>query len=242
MGAPPPGADPPTNLSDEETLFPSADVAGIKLGMTVDQVRAILKGHQTMQQYNEGKSSTFSLMGLPMGVKAPKAPLYVSSIRAWSPDQKERVEVLFSMPPERVFRLEKYKYFASNNPGSSEAIRKAMLDKYGSPKLESSSGFYLWLPGKTTQTSVSPDCVAEGHGTEAPPAVMTTICGPAYLSARNIYEAGKTGLSGGFTLRLHSPVLEWASQNERMKTARAARAQVDADLRQNAQGTKKTDL
>ncbi len=66
--------EPPANLSDEEKLFATADVGGVKLGMSPDQVRAVLKGHKTMTKYEERTSPTFFFETRSSGV-FPRAAL-----------------------------------------------------------------------------------------------------------------------------------------------------------------------
>src|SRR5258708_17071223 len=80
----------------DDKLLPRGDVAEIRLGMTPDQVRVVLKGLKTMTKYTGtiGPSFTFDIS--PGNVF--RGPTRILSIKASSPDNVDVVEALFSPP------------------------------------------------------------------------------------------------------------------------------------------------
>jgi len=101
---------------------PAYDVAGVKLGMSADQVRSVLLAAHPGVKFQETKHPPF-----------PNVPQQVAIIKAVSPDLGG-IEVQFGVGTGKAYRVERTVVYGQANQPRLEAVQKSIADKYGKPE------------------------------------------------------------------------------------------------------------
>ena len=148
---PPPPAPPPASLPAPPPPQPASthsaperiDVAGIRLGMSPDQVRSILKSRM-LSDYFESTESLDGTGGAPAAARANVGGRYVNVIAAWTPDSSasagdtargdgESYEIMFTPVPgrERVMAIVHSTAYASAHAIQTAALQNGLIAKYG---------------------------------------------------------------------------------------------------------------
>ncbi len=103
------------------------DVAGVKLGMSPDQVRAILKAKKLLEYYESAEALTAT----GHSAMSSSAGRYVNVIAAWSGE--ESYEVMFTPVPgsERAMAIVHSAAYSPADAVRETAIESALVTKYG---------------------------------------------------------------------------------------------------------------
>jgi hypothetical protein len=142
--APPPQAQTQAAVPALSDLSPDkVDVAGVKLGMSPDEVRAILKSKKLLDYYESTET-----LGQVDSVKGALQPIpngrFVNVIAAWSPPPSspivnarevdgESYEIMFTPVPgkERAMAIVHSVGYSSANAVRETALERGLIKKYG---------------------------------------------------------------------------------------------------------------
>jgi hypothetical protein len=136
---PPPPAPAPSPL--EGSVSPDKiDVAGVKLGMSLDEVRAVLKSKK-LRQYNESTETLGYLDPTKGAMQSIANGRFVSVIAAWTPPAAgdsfavdgESYEVMFTPAPgkERVMAVVHSVGYSPANAVHETSLENGLVKKYG---------------------------------------------------------------------------------------------------------------
>ena len=127
--APPPGVSPD-----------KIDVAGVKLGMSLDEVRVVLKSKQ-LREYNESTETLGYLDSAKGAIQSIANGRFVNVIAAWTPpaagdtyeEDGEVYEVMFSPIPgkERAMAIVHSVGYSPANAVNEIALENGLVKKYG---------------------------------------------------------------------------------------------------------------
>jgi hypothetical protein len=137
--SPPPPAQVPSAL--EASVSPDKiDVAGVKLGMSLDEVRAVLKSKK-LRQYNESTETLGYLDPARGAMQSIANGRFVSVIAAWTPPTAgdsfavdgESYEVMFAPVPgkERVMAIVHSVGYSPANAVHETVLENGLVKKYG---------------------------------------------------------------------------------------------------------------
>jgi hypothetical protein len=131
-----PAAEPSRNAQTSEKI----DVAGVRLGMSPEQVRAVLKSRM-LSEYFESTESLDNADGAP---RANAGGRYVNLIAAWTPVSSgaagdtagadgESYEIMFTPVPgkERALAIVHSMAYSSAHAIQASALQSGLLAKYG---------------------------------------------------------------------------------------------------------------
>ncbi len=147
----------PLKYSESEITAAGVDIVGLRLGMTVEEVRAVLKDRPKLKVSEEKAAIFFSEPekkapnGMGGFVTRFPAENHVRTLEAVGDNGREQIRVRFtpSTGEERVMLVSRL----LNLPDKSmfDSTRQAVLDKYGAPTGQRSDGLtdtFWWLFGK----------------------------------------------------------------------------------------------
>jgi hypothetical protein len=127
--APPPGVSPD-----------KIDVAGVKLGMSLDEVRVVLKSKQ-LREYNESTETLGYLDSAKGAIQSIANGRFVNVIAAWTPpaagdtyeEDGEAYEVMFTPIPgkERAMAIVHSVGYSPANAVNEIALENGLVKKYG---------------------------------------------------------------------------------------------------------------
>jgi hypothetical protein len=129
-----PASAPPTSAAPASTAE-RIDVAGIRLGMSPEQVRAVLRT-RLLQNYFESADTLGSSPGAHVSTRAVSGSRFVNEIGAWtagSSDEAELYEVMFTPVPgkERVMAIVHSTRYPSGTGVSAVSLQSGLVAKYG---------------------------------------------------------------------------------------------------------------
>ncbi len=144
--SPPQTAPPPVPLPAMQTPSPSSvspdkiDVAGVKLGMSPDEVRAVLKSKR-LREYNEATETLGYLDSARGAMQSIANGRFVNVIAAWTPPtvgdgpavDGESYEVMFTPVPgkERAMAIVHSVGYSPANAIHEVALEDGLVKKYG---------------------------------------------------------------------------------------------------------------
>ncbi len=135
MTAPVDKIAPPANGASDESI----DVAGVRLGMSPEQVRAVLKSRKLLDYLESARSLSDDPAA---AVQLPAGGRFVNSIAAWtssstsagaSAGDGEAYEVMFTPVPgrERAMSIIHSIAYSTGNPATEAALQSGLIKKYG---------------------------------------------------------------------------------------------------------------
>ncbi|MBN8494406.1 MAG: hypothetical protein J0M00_23565 [Burkholderiales bacterium] len=140
---------------------PDWDIVGIRLGMSPEQARAVLKAHAPQAQVTD----TMRQFTYSDGVKQQQTPAFLGSITAMQgpANKSETLELMFSAPPmeQRLIRVIRT-LVMFDDPVPMDRAMAAVTQKYGAPPrvLEAHNGrgqIARWVEaGKTVCGDTAP--------------------------------------------------------------------------------------
>jgi hypothetical protein len=136
---PPPPAQAPSPLA--ASVSPDkVDVAGVKLGMSIDEVRAVLKSKK-LRQYNEWTETLGYLDSARGAMQSVASGRFVSVVATWTPPaagdsfavEGESYEVMFTPVPgkERVMAIVHSVGYLPANAVHETSLENGLIKKYG---------------------------------------------------------------------------------------------------------------
>ena len=239
---------PVTAAPAPNSVSPEIDVAGVKLGMTPDQVRSVLKAKKLMD-YHESAQTLIHSQAAKKVIHSPVDARFVNVISAWTvAEDGESYEVMFTPVPgrERVLAIIHSVAYAPADGVRERALETALVTKYGGYAEGALPRLPTWRIQSGGNVEVGDPCNRRGifgglDETKAPLPERTNIalkttpeefrfqidhCGTAMVtedhSPANGATSGNERLISRFTVTAYSPSIGLEGATTAMQLIQAA--------------------
>ena len=128
-------APPYGGVPEAELRFSSADIGGVKLGMSLEEVRALLRHHKTLTKYSEETTQLTELNSKYISVVRVSTPTQPRKPGTHAPHDSDQILVFFSPIPgkETVLKVGRERNFSTDSLGAKDQVIDAMIEKFGQP-------------------------------------------------------------------------------------------------------------